>query len=122
MLPKIIVLALRIPELCPKPIPLLIPGKETRLVLSQYQIAWYVKNTLSSIFSLIANAFLCTLPAQGGVITVAEEISTPKNQSDEIYGDSQSQEPGKDAQFPYLIVKKIQLIQLQRKRNKNGSD
>lgn len=74
------------------------------------------------IFSFIANAFLCTLPSQGGVISVEEEISTPKNQSDEIYGDSQSQEPGKTFSFLLLIVKKMQLIQWQRKRNKNDFD
>lgn len=50
-LPKIVELALRLPELIESPIPLLKKGKSHSLSLTQLQIA-----------SLLANGFLCTLP------------------------------------------------------------
>lgn len=51
LLPKIIQLALQLPELIPTPIPLLKQGKSHSISLSQLQIA-----------CLLANAFLCTFP------------------------------------------------------------
>eukprot|EP01133_Synstelium_polycarpum_P001179 gene1179-1356_t len=54
-LPHIINLALRLPFICPRPIPLLERAVDKEIVLSQRQIA-----------SLMANAFLCTIPRQGG--------------------------------------------------------
>eukprot|EP01132_Coremiostelium_polycephalum_P001124 gene1124-1429_t len=53
-LPFIIKLALSLPKLCPKPIPLLGKSVDREIILSQKQVA-----------SLLANAFLCTFPRQG---------------------------------------------------------
>ncbi|XP_050391960.1 poly(ADP-ribose) glycohydrolase isoform X1 [Patella vulgata] len=50
-LPKIIKLALQLPHLCTKPIPLLKKHKNQSITMSQQQIA-----------CLLANAFLCTFP------------------------------------------------------------
>lgn len=51
LLPEMIKLALQLPDLCPKPIPLAKKGHNCVLVLTQRQIA-----------SLLANAFFCTFP------------------------------------------------------------
>ncbi|PRP82796.1 poly glycohydrolase [Planoprotostelium fungivorum] len=56
-LPKIIDLALRIPEICPKPIRILLAREESQITLTQLQIA-----------CLLSNAFLCTFPLQGGIL------------------------------------------------------
>uniref|UniRef100_A0A674EPH4 poly(ADP-ribose) glycohydrolase n=1 Tax=Salmo trutta TaxID=8032 RepID=A0A674EPH4_SALTR len=51
LLPEMVQLALRVPELCSKPIPLLKEGMNHSITLSQVQVA-----------SLLANAFFCTFP------------------------------------------------------------
>jgi poly(ADP-ribose) glycohydrolase len=51
ILPYIVEIALQLPMLCKKPIPMLLKSVETEIILSQRQIA-----------SLLANAFLCTFP------------------------------------------------------------
>lgn len=59
LLPKIIQLALQLPELIPTPIPLLKQGKSHSISISQLQIS-----------SILANAFLCTfrdIPEYPGV-------------------------------------------------------
>jgi len=55
-LPQVIKLALQLPFLCPKPIPLLSKSIDKEIILSQKQIA-----------SLLANAMLCTFPRQGSL-------------------------------------------------------
>ena len=52
-------LAMKLPDICPESIPLLIPDKEATITLNQLQIA-----------SLLANAFFCTFPIQGGSIPI----------------------------------------------------
>lgn len=54
VLPFIIKLALDLPKLVKKPVPLLVPQKKQTVTLTQMQVG-----------SLMANAFLCTLPKQG---------------------------------------------------------
>jgi hypothetical protein len=39
-LPQIIQMAMKLPEICPKPIPILLPYQEKSIVLSQIQICW----------------------------------------------------------------------------------
>ncbi|KAJ8013541.1 hypothetical protein DPEC_G00030840 [Dallia pectoralis] len=51
LLPDMVQLALRLPELCTKPIPLLKEGTNHSVTMSQEQVA-----------SLLANAFFCTFP------------------------------------------------------------
>jgi len=52
-----------LPEICFEPIPLLIPYVDKTIELSQLKIA-----------CLLANAFLCTFPEQGGSQIISEEI------------------------------------------------
>ncbi len=58
-------LALQLPELFPKPTPLLVAQKDSKLVLTQEQIA-----------CLLANGFLCTFPTQGPTKKVEKENSS----------------------------------------------
>lgn len=53
LLPKIVSLALQLPELILTPIPLLSQGRPHSISLTRQQIA-----------SLLANAFLCTFPSK----------------------------------------------------------
>lgn len=95
-LPNIIRLALELPVLCPTPIPLLLPGEERSITLSQFQIS-----------SLLANAFLCTFPKQGGNIQMASPASTEIN-AQEMEQDSQSTQPlnstPKDSVFQFVPI------------------
>ena len=53
LLPRIVRCALRLPELCPTPLPLLVPGVCAASSLNRLQV-----------LSLLCNAFLCTFPKQ----------------------------------------------------------
>lgn len=66
LLPKIIQLALRMPELIQAPIPLLKQSKNHTLTLSQEQIS-----------CLLANAFLCTFPRRNTMKKKSEYCNFP---------------------------------------------
>lgn len=66
VIPEMIKLALQLPELCPKAIPLLKRGKTMALTLSQQQIA-----------CLLANAFFCTFPHRNTTHSNSEYANYP---------------------------------------------
>ncbi|KAJ3179542.1 hypothetical protein HDU85_004815 [Gaertneriomyces sp. JEL0708] len=66
LIPGIANLALRLPRLCPEPIPLLRQGMNVAITLSQMQIA-----------SLLANAFFCTFPRRNDPRATSEYGSFP---------------------------------------------
>ena len=66
LFPKMAKLALLLPKLCPKPIPLLRSGREMNIILSQNQIA-----------SLLANAFFCTFPKRNSKAKNSEYSNFP---------------------------------------------
>jgi len=72
ILPGIISLALELPKLCSEPIPLLVPSKDQKIVLSQVQIA-----------CLLANSFLCAWPTQGGPVDLPEWQPAQSNRTPE---------------------------------------
>ncbi|EGC37690.1 hypothetical protein DICPUDRAFT_46365 [Dictyostelium purpureum] len=76
-LPKIIKLALQLPFVCPRPIPLLRKSVDREIVLSQKQIA-----------SLMANAFLCTFPRQGPYQKTSNSDSYPTFNFNSLYSGS----------------------------------
>ncbi|KAM9954642.1 hypothetical protein ACTFIW_003242 [Dictyostelium discoideum] len=67
-LPKIIKLALQLPFLCARPIPLLKSSVDREIILSQKQVS-----------SLLANAFLCTFPRQGNITSNGSNSSSNNN-------------------------------------------
>lgn len=74
LLPRIIRLALRLPELIQAPIPLLKQGKCETLSLSQEQIS-----------SLLANAFLCTFPRRNSTRRKSEYSTFPEINFNRLY-------------------------------------
>lgn len=66
VLPKVIGLALQLPEIMPCAIPLLKHGQNKSISMSQLQIA-----------SLLANAFLCTFPRRNDYKQTSEYASYP---------------------------------------------
>ncbi|XP_067879097.1 poly(ADP-ribose) glycohydrolase-like isoform X2 [Heterodontus francisci] len=66
LLPEMAKLALRLPDLCSKPIPLLKRGKSQAITMSQEQIA-----------CLLANAFFCTFPHRNSTQLNSEYITFP---------------------------------------------
>lgn len=79
LLPRIIRLALRLPELIQAPIPLLKQGKRESLSLSQEQIS-----------SLLANAFLCTFPRRNSTRRKNEYSTFPEINFNRLYQSSGS--------------------------------
>ncbi|XP_076454449.1 poly(ADP-ribose) glycohydrolase-like [Babylonia areolata] len=66
ILPRMIELTLRLPDICPFAIPLLKRGKAKKLTLSQHQIS-----------SLLANAFFCTFPLRNSRTRASEYSDYP---------------------------------------------
>ncbi|XP_030057605.1 poly(ADP-ribose) glycohydrolase [Microcaecilia unicolor] len=66
LIPEMVYLALQLPDLCPKPIPLLKRGKTMALTLSQQQIA-----------CLLTNAFFCTFPHRNTTQSNSEYANYP---------------------------------------------
>ncbi|XP_016971814.1 poly(ADP-ribose) glycohydrolase [Drosophila rhopaloa] len=74
LLPRIIRLALRLPDLIQSPVPLLKQHKNASLTLSQQQIA-----------CLLANAFLCTFPRRNTLKRKSEYSSFPDINFNRLY-------------------------------------
>lgn len=79
LLPRIIRLALRLPELIQAPIPLLRQGKCEAVSLSQEQVS-----------SLLANAFLCTFPRRNSTRRKSEYSTFPEINFNRLYQSSGS--------------------------------
>lgn len=98
-------LALSLLELIKKPIPLLLPNSDAVVTLTQMQIARYSnfgKRGLTSA-SILANAFFCTFPRQGGSISVPADspLTSSSQDNSQKDGDKEGQRSIK-IQFPNI--------------------
>ncbi|XP_072570191.1 poly(ADP-ribose) glycohydrolase-like isoform X2 [Paramormyrops kingsleyae] len=75
ILHKMSVLALKLPDLCPKPIPLLRHGQQHAITMSQLQIA-----------CLLANAFYCTFPHRNASHHNSEYFHYPTINFSSLFG------------------------------------